>query len=354
MKIGMKIRRRSLMLLMLPLVGLAGTASAQESLTKLTVGLGDVSLTKLIFVVAADAGIYKKNGLDVAQYIDPYAAETVARSGVQVPKEFVRRADGDDVAINIGGGSYLMYSATTNAKTTDRVILGTTDAVSRYHIMSRNEITDPSQLKGKRIGYTSEGSLTHMMILMYARKMGWDPLWDISMMANGTGVEPMKRGRVDASAADEVARVNLAKAGYRDLVDLNQFNIPMAGSGINAERNWLKNNRDTAARFMKAAVEAIALVKSDRQAAFASLAKWYGISDPQKQEEIYKDIVKLPAKPYPAVEGIKTAMQVYDSHEMRSHKPEDFFDASFVGELDKSGFIEGLYKKTTASEGKPE
>jgi NitT/TauT family transport system substrate-binding protein len=354
MKIGMKSRRHLSMALMLPLLGFASAASAQENLTKLTVGLGDVSLTKLIFVVAADAGIYRKNGLDVAQYIDPSAAETVARSGVQVPKEYVRRADGDDVAINIGGGSYLMYSATTNAKSTDRVILGTTDAVSRYHIMSRNDIADPAQLKGKRIGYTSEGSLTHMMILMYAKRMGWDPLWDISMMANGTGVEPMRRGRVDASAADEVARASLAKAGYRDLVDLNELNIPMAGSGINAERNWLKSNRDTAARFMKAAVEAVALVKSDRQAAFASLAKWYGITDPQKQEDIYKDIVKLPAKPYPAIEGIRTAMQVYDSHEMRSHKAEDFIDASFVSELDKSGFIDGLYRKTTAAGGKPE
>jgi NitT/TauT family transport system substrate-binding protein len=179
--------------------------------------------------------------------------------------------------------------------------------------------------------------------------MGWDPLMDISMVANGTGVEPMKRGRVDASAADEVARVNLTKAGYTDLVDLNQLHIPMAGSGINVQREWMKNNHEAVARFLKAAVEAVALVKTDKQAAFASLAKWYGIADPQKQEDIYKDIAKLPAKPYPAVEGIKTAMQIYDSHEMRSRKAEDFYDSSFMTELDKSGFIDSLYKGTNVS-----
>ncbi len=42
-------------------------------------------------------------------------------------------------------------------------------------------------------------------------------------------------------------------------------------------------------------------------------------------------------------------MQVYDSHEMRSHKPEDFYDSSFMTELDKSGFIDGLYKGTNVS-----
>jgi NitT/TauT family transport system substrate-binding protein len=330
---------------LLPLLGLALPAQAQEAPLKVTVGLGDVSLTKLIFVVAYEAGIYKKNGLDVAQYIDPRAAETVKRSGVEVPKEFVRRADGDDVAINIGGGSPLMVGMTSNAMATDRVILATTDTISRYRIMVNPAvIKKPEDLKGKRIGFTSVGSLTHLMLNLYARKMGWDAQKDISMMASGTGVEPMKRGRVDASAADEIARVNLIKAGYVDMIDLNKDQIPMAGSGINVSREWLKDNREAARRFIKSAVDATALVKTDKQACFSALAKWYGITDPQKQEEIYADVKHFVAKPYPSVEGIKTVMQVYNYAEMTKHQPEDFYDASFVAELDKSGYIDGLYK----------
>ena len=56
----------------------------------------------------------------------------------------------------------------------------------------------------------------------------------------------------------------------------------------------------------------------------------------------------LPAKPYPSVEGIKTMMEIYDYREMRIHRPEDFYDASFISELDKSGYIDGLYKKSAA------
>ena len=51
----------------------------------------------------------------------------------------------------------------------------------------------------------------------------------------------------------------------------------------------------------------------------------------------------LPKKQYPSVEGLKTIL----AHEPKgkSFKPEDFYDATFVREFDKSGFTDGLYKK---------
>ena len=52
-----------------------GPARAQDRLLPLTVELGDVSLTKLPFVMAAEAGIYRRNGLEVKQFITPNAAD---------------------------------------------------------------------------------------------------------------------------------------------------------------------------------------------------------------------------------------------------------------------------------------
>ena len=65
----------------------------------------------------------------------------------------------------------------------------------------------------------------------------------------------------------------------------------------------------------------------------------------QEQEHIYAQAGQLPAKPYPSVEGIKSMMEIYNHREMRMHQPDDFYDASFVSELDKSGYIDGLYRK---------
>lgn len=65
----------------------------------------------------------------------------------------------------------------------------------------------------------------------------------------------------------------------------------------------------------------------------------------QRQEAFYAPMENLPRKPYPAVAGIKKTMEVFDAHEMRQHKAEDFYDDSFMRELDRSGFIDNLYKK---------
>jgi len=129
-----------------------------------------------------------------------------------------------------------------------------------------------------------------------------------------------------------------------DVIDLTQYKIPVAGSSILAEKNWLAANRDTAARFVKAAIEADALMKTNRAQFNAALVKWFNIKDAATQDSMYREAREIPRKPYPAVEGIKATLSIYDSPSMRKYKAEDFYDASFIEALDKSGAIDRLYK----------
>jgi NitT/TauT family transport system substrate-binding protein len=315
---------------------------AQDRLLPITVELGDVSLTKLPFVMAVEAGIYQRNGLAVKQFITPNAAELIRKSaGLVVPKEFVGTGAGD---INIGGGSPTIVRMTSDARALQRIVLATTDDISRFHIVSRQDIAGPQDLKGKRIGFSGVGALSHYVTILFAQRMGWDYNRDLSLFANGAGADVIKSGRVDAFTADEIATAEALRQGFKDLVDTGAYRFPMPGSGVNAEKAWLANNHEAAARFVKSTVEAIALLKNDRSAAFAAMAKWYGITEPAKQAEVYAQAAQLPGKPYPSAEGIKKMMEVYNYREMRLHRAEDFYDASFVAELDRSGYIEGLYK----------
>jgi NitT/TauT family transport system substrate-binding protein len=328
-----------------PLASIAA-ARADDKLLPITVELGDVSLTKLPFVMAAEAGIYRRNGLEVKQFITPNAAELIRRSaGLVVPKEFVGTGAGD---INIGGGSPTLVRMTSDARAPQRVVLATTDDVSRFHIVSRQDIAGPQDLEGKRIGFSVVGALSHYVTILFAERMGWDYNRDLSLLAGGVGADVIKSGRVDAFTADEIALAEALRQGFKDLVDTGIYRFPMPGSGVNAEKSWLLKNREAAARFVKSTVEAVALLKNDKPAAFAAMAKWYGITEPAKQEAVYAQAAQLPGKPYPAVEGIKRMMDVYDYREMRLHRPEDFYDASFVAELDQSGYIDGLYKSGAA------
>jgi NitT/TauT family transport system substrate-binding protein len=338
----------ALLALSVAILALPGASRAQDKLIPITVELGDVSLTKLPFIMAADAGIYERNGLKVSQFITPGAAAAVRGSGVIVPPENVKANVLGE--INIGGGSPTMVRMTSVATAPHRVILATTDNISRFHVISRTDIARGEDLKGKRIGYGTLGALDHLSMVLFLRTLGLNPDRDVSMLANGNGPQSIVKGLVDAFAGTDIALAEAKKLGLRDLVDMWPYRFVMPGSGVNALADWLPRNRDTAARFMKATVEAIALMKTDKKAAFASMAKWYGITDPDKLEAVYAQARELPSKPYPSIEGLKVMQSVYTWREMVIHQPEDFTDPSFVAALDQSGYIDGLYKKNAAKD----
>jgi ABC-type nitrate/sulfonate/bicarbonate transport system substrate-binding protein len=317
---------------------------ARAQLTKVRVSLGDVSLNKLIFAVAQDQGIYKKHGLEVEQYITAGAAARAGRAYVNIPKDRIGEGGGGQVHFGIGGGAPLTVGRVTDATAGDRIILASTDHVVRWHIVAQKEITRPEQLKGKRLGYSGYGAMTHFEALAFAQVMGWNPVQDLALMENALALDTFENRTVDAFVADELVYTMALAKGHKALVDLSQYNIPIPGSGVTASRKWVQANPDIVRRFLRATVESIARLKQDKEVVFQSIKTWYGINDREQQELLYRDMTKLPRKPYPNVEGIKKVMELYDSAGMRMHKPEDFYDDSFMKELDQSGFIDGLYR----------
>lgn len=322
------------------------TPATSPARDKVLVRLTDVSINKVPYIVAKEEGLFAKHGIDADLYITSGAAATVKASGVDVPEQFVR-ADQGNVDISTGGGAPTIIARTTDVRERDRVILATTDHVVRWHVFAKPGITSLEQLKGKRLGVSGYGSCSGFIARVIAQKMGWHPEQDLSILYGSLGVKWLQDGAVDAVVLDETPYAYALKLGMKPIADLRPWNAPIPCSGVSVTQSWLKqgNNRDVAKRFLKAVVEAIALMKSDQQVVNRAIAKWYGITDPERQALMWESAKEMPAKPYPAVDGIKKVMELYDYHEMRQHKAEDFYDASFMKELDDSGFIDGLYKK---------
>lgn len=318
-------------------------AAAADRPIVLEVALGDVSLNKVPFLMAADTGIYARNGLDVRQFITPGAAQDARESGVIVPAQYVR-SDIGSAPISVGGASPMIYRVANDAAGIHRVALLTTEGTVRNTIITNKSIARVEDLKGKRLGYSVPGAVTHLAALEFVKHMGWDPARDISLIGNGNSLNPVKEGRVDGAFGSAMTFSMAPELDLKLLIDLTPLNLPVGGSSVLAERNWLRMNRDTAARFVRATNEALALMKRDRAAFNAALAKWFNVKDAVVQERMYSEIVEIPQKPYPTVEGIKATLAFYDSPEMRKYKAEDFYDASFMTELDKSGFIDRLYR----------
>lgn len=330
----------------IPWSGQAQAPAGKAGLDRVVVRLTDVSINKVPYIVAKEEGIFAKHGLDADLFITAGAAQTVRASGVNVPSQYVRIDEGE-VDISTGGGSPVMVARTTNVRERDRVILATTDHIVRWHVFAKPEITKLEQLKGKRLGVSSYGSCSGFIGRLIAKRMGWNPEQDLSILYGSLGVRWLQEGVVDAVVLDETPYAYARQVGLKPLVDLREWNEPMPCSGVSATRSWLSqgNNRDKAKRFLMALVESIALMKKDQTVVNRAIGKWYGITDPQRQQLMWEGAKEMPAKPYPAVAGIKKVMELYNYHEMRLHKPEDFYDDTLMREIEQSGFIDALYKK---------
>ena len=132
------------------LLALAAPAIAQDKPISLSVELSDVSLHKLPFVMAAEAGIYRRNGLDVKQYIrrarraDP--AQRRAHRAAEVRSSRPRRHQ-----YRRREPDHRAHDHRCARAGADRA--GDHRSHVRFHIMSRTDITRAEDLKGKRIGF---------------------------------------------------------------------------------------------------------------------------------------------------------------------------------------------------------
>ena len=323
----------------LALAGLLA-AGGVEPITKVEVSLGDVSINKVPQLVAADQGIYAKYGLDVHQTISAGAARTAAASGVVVPAGYVKQEGGERAPIEVGGGSPMIYGVVNNPNGHARVIVLTQEAMAMDHLIGKPGIGRIEDLKGKRLGFSGVGSVTHFSALSLAKQLGWAPDRDITLVAGAATLDALKQDKVDAILSSAMVIAKAPAAGFTDIGELTQYKLPMAGSGVMVDKAYLAEHRDTVLRFVKADLEATALMQRDRAVFNAALAKWFNITDAKTQDGMFAHVHKFEKKPYPSADGVKQVLAVYDSPAMRTHKPEEFYDASLIAELDKSGFLD--------------
>jgi ABC-type nitrate/sulfonate/bicarbonate transport system substrate-binding protein len=336
--------RITLLASMFALLVLVNQGQAQKPLPKITVSLSDVSINKIPFIIAENEGLYKKHGVDVI--MTPFSSDAATTHRIEdwVPKETrdaVRNAN-----ISIGGGSPGMVSKGRSEQMNDRVILATTDHIVHWDVIAQKQYKSIQELKGKRFAISSESACTGTVAHIMARRLGWQVGKDMILVPGDYSYHPLENNEADALIAYEVPLAMAMKAGYRPLEDvkMRSWNEPIPCNGVWASKSWAHANHDAVIGYLKAVVEAIAMMKKDKEVAFRAIAKYYKIPDREQQQVIYNAAAEMPRAPYPAVEGIKNAMKIYDSPGLRRYKLEDFYDDSFMKEIEASGFIGSLYK----------
>jgi NitT/TauT family transport system substrate-binding protein len=309
-----------------------------QVLHKFTGGYAGVDVPQLAIWLAKETGIFKKNGLDV-QLISFTGGPTAIAALVS-----------GDVPITQVSAPGVIRSTLSGA---DVILIAGVTPTLDFWLISRPDIKTPEQLKGGTIGIGRFGGVNDFTLDFLLPKLGLTVGKDVTIRQVGSvpvRLAALEAGQIHATLLSPPSSLMAQKKGLKVLADVAALGMVFQHSSVVTTRRFIKEQPDIARRYIKSHVQAIHALKTDRTTGLKVLEKYLGgIKDRDVLERSYDRSVtddKLPPKPYPSLEGIKTILDGMAKTDPRakSAKPEDFVDLRFVKELDESKFIDGLYK----------
>jgi ABC-type nitrate/sulfonate/bicarbonate transport system substrate-binding protein len=315
----------------------ASITSAQ--LTRLNVGYSAISADQLPAWVAKETGLFAKNGLDV-QLIFFTGGTTAILALVS-----------GDVPITQVSGPGLVNSALAGS---DAVFVAAGITSLNYVLMGRPGIKSAEQLKGGTVAISRFGSATDSIARFALRKIGLTPGKDVTIVQVGSGPDRLNAavtGKVTASVLNPPSSFLAEKRGLAVVADVAQMGLVFQHTGAATTKRFIREHQDTVRRYVKAHVEAVHRMWTDKEGTVRVLGKYMGSNlDREILEKSWENVMTeafYPKKQYPSLEGLKTVIDEIAERDPRakSAKPEQFVDFTFIKELDQSGFIDSLYKR---------
>jgi len=291
------------------------------------------------FYIIRESGMFQKYGLDPEIiFLD---SGTIA----------VQAMLSGEIQLGLLGAT---AAITSNLHGSDiRIIAGMINSLT-YILMSDPKITRPEQLKGAKIAISRFGSLSDFGARLALKRLNV-PLSDVTLLQLGGGqtsrLAALKSGVVQAAIfAPPITRV-AREQGYYPMLDMMKDKLEYAGSAIAASGVFLREKPDVAARFMRAYVAGIHYAKTHKDESMRVTARYMKLDmnkDRASLEETYNIFIQdvVQRKPYPTLEGIQRVLdQIAETDpKAKTARPEQFIDTRLLTELDRSGFIDNLYK----------
>ena len=219
------------------------------------------------------------------------------------------------------------------------------------HIVSLSNITTVEQLKGKTAGVNRLGSTSDLGLRLALRKLGVDPDKDVKIIPTGGTAErfaALSKGITQFTIIPEPFLTQAEKLGFRNLYNVTDLKIPFWWNGIMSRDAIVKAKRPLMLKLTRAMIEAIHIIKTEKEYAKALFKKNLGVADPEGLERAYKDYSNVfPEVPYPTPDGVKTMLDdmAPKNPKAATADAKTYVDLSLVAELEKSGFIKQLYRK---------
>ncbi|MEP9375372.1 ABC transporter substrate-binding protein [Aquabacter sp. CN5-332] len=315
--------KASLQTFALATAALAALGTAAVAQTKITAGTASFNEALLPIYTAQEKGYFKDVGL---------AVEMVAFKG-----------GGPAVQALVSGSIDMCLCAADHvvrlkARRQPAKILVGLDEFHSYALVAKADFPfkDYKEMKGKKLGITSPGSLTDNTLRYSIAKAGMSAERDFEIIGTGGGA-PMTAaidsGQLDAGlliTTDVVAMLQKAGA-YKVVVDYRQ--MPYASFGAIVLDSWVKAHPKEAKDFAQAVVKAIGDLKKDPKLAADITAKMYPNFSPELAAEVAKSAVsRMPNGGVVSAESIKNLNDIVTATDdtLKPVTLEEAFDAKLI------------------------
>ena len=283
--------------------------------------------------IAKEAGYFSAEGLDV---------------------ELIRVGGSTRMVAAMLGGSAPIIQAgaiaalTANVAGADVVIIGATGTVSPFRLIARPEIKQPSDLRGKKAGITTFGSTSDQVVRIALKQFGLEPNKDVALLTFGAQPEvfaALQHGAVQAAPLSYPLYPKAIKLGMRELVNFADLGVEDINGTVITTRAFVAQQRDTALRFMRAFTRGMQRYRTDKEFSKKVLGKYGKINDDEILEGTWQDYAPtLQKSPRPSLKAIQFMIENQFPGKKPLPKPEQFVDFSLAEQLEKSGFVDALYK----------
>jgi NitT/TauT family transport system substrate-binding protein len=294
-----------------------------------------VSVSQLPVWVAQDAGLFGKQGLDVSlEYVA--SGTTLIQTMVAGESEFGTASSEAAIAAALAGAPLVIL-----APTVDRLV---------YNVFATTAVADAAAMRGRRLGVTRVGSSTDYAARQWLPTLGLRPDTDVTFVQLGGQPEilaGLQSGAIDAGLLSPPGNVEARRLGLRDIADLSRLDVQFYQAAVIATSRVIEGRPDLVRRFMRALVEANAVIHQDRARTKQIIGRYTQTTDEEILEDSYDATVpSIPRVPLPSRPAIEAALVLVEHSIPAAHgaDPTRFYDPRFVQELEESGFIRGLYR----------
>ena len=306
---------------------------------------------------------FLNGGVEAAPMRISYSAVSGAMSSLWVAQEggYFKREGLDTELLYIGGGSLLIQSLLSgdvplaygpsvpvinaSLRGSDLVLIGNTGNSLVFSIMSRPEIKQPTQLKGKKVGVTRLGGSTDWALDAALKQWGLERGRDLIVIQTGgmpEGLAALVSGALDAVVLSPPSNFRAVKAGMHELVDVGQLGIVFPNTPLSTTKSFIRSNRDTALRFLRGFTQGLHRLRTDKEFSMKVLSKYTKVTDAETLAQLRQTYgVRYSGDriPYVRAEGVDEILKRTPGKEAREAKAVEFIDNSLLKDLDQSGWF---------------